>query len=80
MVGSVVFAPLRSIVPFVVFVDILSIASFHWWLVGRIDYQFPARSQVQSVSYYYSGLTCVLLAVALVGVICGHWLLLLEVQ
>lgn len=79
IVGSFVFSPLRSIVPFVVFIDFLNIASFHWWLVGRIGYQFPARPQVQSVSCYYSGLTCVLLAIALVGVICGHWLLSLEV-
>ena len=78
--GSFVFSPLQSSVPFVVFIDFLNIASFHWWLVGRIGYQLPARPQVLSVAYYYTGLTCVLLVVTLVGVIRRHWLLSLEVM
>ena len=80
ILSTFVSPPLLQAELYLLFVDYLAAAGWHWWLDGQTTCGFRTRLHVRYGACYVSLLSLVLLAVAIMGTIWAAWLWALEVS
>lgn len=77
--GTFLVATFHLVMPCVLFLDYMGIATWYWWLTGQTTSDSSTRLQMRYASCYISVMTLILAVIAAFGTVWGSLLLLQEV-